>query len=259
MAVSNRDDRTFSTPIVLNFFLWFKYTQFPLPERIKEKNRTSTNLNPVFEIKIHKKRTINDSFESWLFPISFLEGEPIWTLFFATETVGEMVRGKKKKKIGPPFGGTASSHTKVKNGWTQRLGRLRLGLAGHHLELLAQQVGRLDGIAAVGVQVHRALGDRVVEQQDDGDDVIFGRQTLADVGDGVAGHHVPQRVGHQFDAFRPDLQRDFRRLAFFLFLFQVPGSIRKTIPHVQFRSHTQNKSNCKISSHEESILYFNGS
>ena len=98
MAVSNRDDRTFSTPIVLNFFLWFKYTQFPLPERIKEKYRTSTNLNPVFEIKIHKKRTINDSFESWFFPISFLEGEPIWTLFFRDRDRGGDGEGQEKKK-----------------------------------------------------------------------------------------------------------------------------------------------------------------
>ena len=68
------------------------------------------------------------------------------------------------------------------------------------LELPLEQVGRVDRVAPVGVQVHRALGDGVVKEQNDGHDVVVGRLLLTDVRHGVAGHEVAQRVGHQLDA-----------------------------------------------------------
>ena len=96
------------------------------------------------------------------------------------------------------------------------------GQVDERLEVVSEQGGRVWRIAAVGVQVHRTLGDGVVEQHDDGHDVVVGRLSLTHVRHPVAGHEVAQALGHQFDALGRDLQRHFRRFLFLFLLLQVP-------------------------------------
>ena len=101
---------------------------------------------------------------------------------------------------------------------------LIVGHLDEELELFGEEVGRLDRVAPIGVKVNGTFGDGVVQQEDDGDDVVVRRRSLAHVGDGVARNKVTQGLGHQFDAFGRDLQSDFGRLAFLLFALEIPAS-----------------------------------
>ena len=70
--------------------------------------------------------------------------------------------------------------------------------------------------------MNRALGNGIVEQQNDRNDVVVGWSALSNVSDGMTGHNMAERIGHQFDPFGRDLQRHFGWLAFHFFALKVP-------------------------------------
>ena len=120
---------------------------------------------------------------------------------------------------------------------------LIVGQVDQGLKVFPQRISRVDRVAAVGVQVHRTLGDGVIEKHNDGDDVIVGGPTLTHVGHRVTGHQVAHRASHQFDTFGRNLQRDFGRFAFFFLLLQVSATSKQPNTNRLFQS-----SACKLQS-----------
>ena len=65
--------------------------------------------------------------------------------------------------------------------------------------------------------------------------VVVGWSALSNVSDGMTGHNMAERIGHQFDPFGRDLQRHFGWLAFHFFALKVPVDWQQKEKEKRFR------------------------